>query len=217
MKILLLFLLSIQVNASFNKSSSLTTNQPVIPKREFFKILTHLENEFQYLAKEQGEVLNILGGWSDRSADMAFARRWDTAQVLIFRGMAHRRELDRDALILIICHEIGHLYGGTPYSNLANKLSLEGQADYFATQTCLPHALLSYKNENLEKRIDQAMLNVGKFLANNRRINHPSFDTPDTTQVEQMLRTHPEPQCRLDTYVAGLYSLGRPACWFREN
>ncbi len=200
--------------ASFNKSSNLTTKNPIIKKRQFFRILTHMQNEFQYLASNNDEELVIMGGWNDPTADMAFARRWESAQVLIYRGMAHRRELDTDALILIICHELGHLYGGFPFSNESNKLSLEGQSDYFATKQCLTRALQSYDDRLVEQRVYQAMLNVGKFLANNRGISHPEFKTPDQTEVEETLRTHPEPQCRLDTFLSGLEDRPRPKCWF---
>jgi len=73
--------------------------------------------------------------------------------------------------------------------------------------------------------------------------NKPNFHTPDTTEVEQTKQTHPEPQCRLDTYFQGSlcdkeksepisnnnaskgyctrhdhYLQGtRPLCWYRPN
>jgi len=215
MKIIFIVLLFITpAQGSILKSSGLTTKDPVIKKRKFFRILSHMEETFQYLAIENDEELNIMGGWNEPTADMAFARRWDSAQVLIYRGMAHRPELNTDALMLIVCHEIGHLYGGAPYSNVSNGLSLEGQADYFATGVCLEKALKSFRDSNIEERINQAMLNVGKFLANNRSITHPQFDTPDLSIVDETLLTHPAPQCRLDTFLAGYEFTPRPSCWF---
>jgi hypothetical protein len=174
-----------------------------------------MQDTFQHLASSNEEELQVLGGWVDRRADMAFARRWENAQVLIYKGMAHRRELNVDALILIICHELGHLYGGAPYSNYDNKLSLEGQSDYFATNRCLEVALREWNQENVEERIFMAMLDVGKFLANNRGITHPEFNTPDETIVDETNRSHPSPQCRLDTYLAGHEARPRPNCWFK--
>lgn len=174
-----------------------------------------MKSEFQYLAILKNESLLIYGDWIDSTADMALARRWDdSAQVLVYRGMAHRREIDEDALMLIICHEIGHLYGGTPYKHEYSKISVEGQADYFSTKFCLPQALKSWADEDVEERVLKAILNVGNFLANNWQVPLPRFDTPDSRVVDETNLKHPHPQCRLDTYVAGLESLQRPRCWF---
>ncbi len=175
-----------------------------------------MEDEFQYLAKKEGEKLIIYGGWQDSRADMAFARRWDDAEVLIYRGMAHRVEVDADALILIICHELGHLYGGAPYKDIDNRRSPEGQADYFATHQCLKKALEKWSPKDIAARLNKAVLNIGLFLANNRGIEAPTQQTPDLGEVVQTNMKHPSPQCRLDTYYAGLRNEPRPACWYKE-
>jgi hypothetical protein len=215
--LLLTIIFSFNSYGSFYKSSGNTTREPVIKKRKFFRVLSHMQKTFQYLGSNRNEELVVMGGWIDPNADMAFARRWDTAQVLIYRGMAHRRELDEDSLMLIICHELGHLYGGPPFSNESNEISLEGQSDYFATKSCLTKALKTYKDKNVEVRTKLAMQNVAKFLANNWSVPYPRFDTPDQTIVDEMIKTHPNPQCRLDTFVAGLELLERPYCWYANN
>ena len=174
-----------------------------------------MKDQFQYLAKENNEKLLMYGDWIDSTADMALARRWDNAQVIIYRGMAHRKEIDADALMLIICHELGHLYGGRPFKH--STISPEGQADYFATKSCITEALESWSEQNVSKRVNKAMLNVGAFLARNWRLPAPKFETPSTKVVSKTYMDHPRPQCRLDTFLAGLEHRDRPPCWYKEE
>jgi hypothetical protein len=218
---LVLTLLSFNTYASFEhhpQFRDLTTKNPIINKLKFRRIIKTMKTTFQYLAHDKGEELLIYGDWIDSTADMALARRWDNAQVIIYRGMAHRREINPDALILIICHELGHLYGGEPLKDEYNQISPEGQADYFATNKCLRKALLAHSTSgDIEKRIVDAQLNVSLFLANNWGLVAPQFSTPDTTVVTETLMTHPSPQCRLDTYKAGHKNGPRPSCWYSKQ
>ncbi|OIQ20455.1 MAG: hypothetical protein BM556_00505 [Bacteriovorax sp. MedPE-SWde] len=217
MKILLILLFVIQAQASFEKSRNLTTKHPVISKIKFKRIIKYMQAEFQFLAEANEESLVIYGDWIDSTADMALARRWDkSAQVLIYRGMAHRREIDEDALILIICHELGHLYGDRPFKRENDRVSVEGQADYFATRSCLRRALSQRSEINLEERIEKSIHNVARFLANNWRVKIPQRSTPDLTVVDETNLEHPHPQCRLDTYIAGLEDGLRPVCWYAK-
>src|SRR4051812_30887126 len=51
-------------------------------------------------------------------------------------GLATRPSVTEDVLILIGCHEIGHLMGGEPLKSPGYIISAEGQADYYATLKC---------------------------------------------------------------------------------
>ncbi len=205
--------------ASFYQGEELlsrTTKYPVIPKKLFKNTIKAMEKKFQYLAVNREERLVTYAGWTDPTADLATARRWENAQVLIFRGMAHRNEINQDALALIVCHEIGHLYGGEPLKIEHDFIAAEGQADYFATKYCLRDALIMISPQNIEQRLVQAINGVGEFLAHNWGHPIPSLDTPDLIEVEKTYLEHPTPQCRFDTYMAGLNGQGRPKCWFKN-
>ncbi len=198
----------------FPHDKSRTTKEPMISKTKFKRIIRTMEKEFLDFPQYMSEQMTIYGDWNDPTADMALARRWENAQVLIFRGMAHRREIDQDALALIICHEIGHLYGGHPLKNQRDYIAAEGQADYFASNMCIRRALRLFSPNNLEQRAKKAILAVGRFLANNWGHEHPSEDTPDQSIIEQTNLEHPSPQCRFDTYMSGLNNQNRPRCWY---
>lgn len=63
-------------------------------------------------------------------------------------GLLKNSRLTPDSLRMIVCHEIGHLFGGAPRknpppewegptdSNGKSMMSAEGQADYYASTTC---------------------------------------------------------------------------------
>lgn len=159
----------------------------------------------------------------------AFARRWETDQVIVYGGVAAIPHGSEDTLAMILCHETGHLYGGRPFSDEFNKLSLEGQADYWGAGECLPKILpvLSPRSSSRESlKFCQGDLNCGRMVdaflivtahfADNRNLPHPTLETPDSDVVETNFQTHPSPQCRLDTMIAGLKKQPRPRCWFKN-
>ena len=42
------------------------------------------------------------------------------------------------------------------------------------------------------------------------------FAKPDATVVKKTITTYPRTvQCRMDTYLNGIFQLPRPACWFK--
>ena len=76
------------------------------------------------------------------------------------------------------------------------------------------------KDPNLNHRLRtaiEAAKAVGKFLANNWGYKHPRVDTPDDSVVEATNLSYPTPQCRFDTYMAGLKGELRPRCWYAED
>ena len=202
---------------NFDFKSNRTTKYPVISKRVFQRTVEKMGEEFSYLADSFNEKLLTYASWIDPTYDQALARRWDSAQVLVYRGMAHRRELNRDALALVVCHELGHLYAGQPLKNENDFIAAEGQADYFATKHCIRKALAIFDEKNIEERAIEATKAVGEFLANNWGHKHPRTDTPDESVVDTTNLSYPTPQCRFDTYMAGLKGELRPRCWYVED
>lgn len=188
-----------------------------ITRTEFLTTLSLARKIFSPLATVSNRRLEIFSDWNSNWTQ-SFARRWDTDQVLIYGGIARIPGGTQDSLALLICHELGHLYGGTPYSDISNLLSAEGQADWWATNYCWPRFAeqLPSTNPDINDRALKAALVVTAFYAANRNIPAPQPNTPDATVVEETLLTHPEPQCRLDTYIAGLENAPRPSCWWKN-
>ncbi len=86
--------------------------------------------------------------------EMGFVPQWDKTavdsytilgkngrrMVFINGGIARARHMTRDALMLVVCHELGHNLGGypqKPYIGGEPWSSAEGQSDYYAAAKCL--------------------------------------------------------------------------------
>lgn len=193
---------------------------------------------------ERGKKLLINLEWENERVNAhCTLDDYDNPVINILGGMIRHPEMTRDGLLLILCHELGHYMGGEPKkfrgrSTLRSWASVEGQADYFATSTCLPlifndqletKAIYSEdeeKVENAEKRCSSnecvraslAGLAVARLFASLKTgIETPTLAKEDRYQSPVTLQTHPNPQCRLDTFVAGASSEERPLCWFNPK
>jgi len=148
-------------------------------------------------------------------------------------GLVRHNLMTKDALSMVICHELGHHLGGAP--RLERKFgpgpddfaSVDGQSDYFASMKCFRKVFAVDNNEEVVKGliIDataklQCALKYGVdskdyFLC--QRISaasyvlgkilnggrEVSFINKDRTIVAVTNMKHPKAQCRLDTYFAG--------------
>lgn len=225
--LLLLLILSTPLFASVDEFSTRPLGEK-LPRKTFEKIIRIFETKFSSLAREGGRELVFMTDY-DHDWVQAFARRWETDQVIVFGGIAAIKNGSEDTFALILCHETGHLYGGIPFGDEYNKLSLEGQADYWGAGECFPRILplLSARtpsegslgfcegNVSCARSVD-AFLTVTAHFADNRNLPHPALSTPDLQVVDSHLRTHPSPQCRLDTMVAAMKKKPRPRCWFKN-
>lgn len=198
-----------------------------LPKARFNAVIKVMETEFQSLAAGSGRVLEFYSDYNEDWAQ-AFARRWETDQVIVYGGASGLKNGSEDSFAMILCHEVGHLYGGEPYSDDHNMLAVEGQADFWSTRECFKRVVgklsvkaasessLRYcKGDVVCARTIDAALVVTAFYADNRSLVHPKIETVDLSVAETTNRTHPMPQCRLDTLRAGLEFLTRPLCWYK--
>lgn len=199
-----------------------------LPRKTFNRIITLFETTFSPLAAANNRELVFMTDY-DSDWIQAFARRWEQDQVIVYGGTAAVTNGSEDTFALILCHETGHLYGGRPVGEEHNFLSVEGQADYWATMVCFPKILpgLSERTPSKEsvdyckgeakcaRTVDAAVALTAQF-ADNRSLPHPKLSTPDPTIVDTLNFTHPSPQCRLDTMIAGMKGNPRPRCWFKE-
>lgn len=183
-----------------------------LPKKRFNEIIRLFEIEFQPLAAQNGRKFEILSDYNEDWAQ-AFARRWETDHIIVYGGASALIGGTEDSFALLLCHETGHLYGGRPWGDDKNQLALEGQADFWSPE-CFKR-IVSKLEPRSGDRLTEAALVLTAFYADNRTIAHPRVDTHDESVVNETLKTHPEPQCRLDTILAGASGKSRPLCWFK--
>jgi hypothetical protein len=212
------------------------------------------------IKKNLGKNLIIDRKWADPTVD-AFATRDDANNPVIVMngGLARHPQMTKDGFLLLVCHELGHHLGGAPKilrgnSGLRGWSSAEGQADYFATSKCLPQffqAGVENKNFDLKQALSKCRDNIcARIVLSGLAVSQvfaslvngtpaPSLLYNDPTKVEKTLYNHPNPQCRLDTYLSGAncdagieipFDLNdpkigacvkdqgsRPMCWFQEK
>lgn len=164
----------------------------------------------------------------------AFATRTANSEYMInvYGGMARAPGMTKDAMALVLCHELGHHIGGAPKTTLYEGWpSAEGQADYFAASKCMkryytdlmheevdinsniPEKIIAdcnrvYKNFNDLKicvRTMIASLEFGQFLNNLKSTKFPvKLETPDSKIVKGTnINDYPRAQCRFDTLYSG--------------
>jgi len=249
MRFYLLFLLctlNLYAQDGFLPENSLSfpvgLNAQGISARDFQEAQDELARIWVPRARAQGGNLRFVSSWESSTVN-AYAQRFghedewgeelppfDDWRVVFLGGMARPPEITRDGFSLIVCHELGHHFGGFPrLSGETAWASIEGQADYFATSKCLRELWVDEDNQKLQSkeipetlrqsclvqwksekeyflclRVGLAGLSVGRLFADIAPFTKPpKFETPDPKVVGRTMNTHPKAQRRLDTYLQG--------------
>jgi hypothetical protein len=209
-------------------------------KELFEEIMDAAVDTFQAEASRRNETIVINRLWDDATVNANVHRtEYSGGHVVInmYGGLARRPEINPSALALVVCHELGHAYAGLPFVDAKTELSAEGMADYFATRNCYSRIYMKvpgirrmpleqtkytrshcYFNNDICQSGLAGALSLATLLSNVMRSEiPPAFETPDFYVTPETLLSYPgTAQCRLDTYVAGLYYDKKPACWFKD-
>jgi Peptidase family M48 len=200
-------------------------------EKEFKDSAKYFENFFgPSIDRDHNAELIVFSSWASNTVN-AFAEKKDNkVMITIFGGLARHKAITHDGLTAVLCHELGHHFGGYPKKAGNTWSSAEGQSDYYATMKCLRRIWEKADNEG-------AMLNVvvpemvkaecamtygdakaqvlchrmslaGRSVALMiQDLDHdslvPNFETPDPLVVRTTSFMHPYSQCRLDTFFQG--------------
>jgi len=186
------------------------------------------------IAQQWGENLYINEMYNDSTVNASAWRdgRGNT-EIRMYGGMARRQEVLPLSFALVLCHELSHLYGGSPYIEPRLYVSAEGQSDYMGAGWCLRNIaeklmdstafpVTAYMKQLCgSDRICLQRLGaangLGTLLARLSNSPVPRYETPDQTVVSRTEVSYPKTtQCRLDTYRAGTLNQARPRCWFKN-
>lgn len=225
-----------------------------ITEGEFNGILDKIEAIYKPIIQGMGANFILERAWEDSTVNAYADRVGNNWYVKMFGGMARRSEINVIGFGLVACHEIGHHIGGFPLYAGEEWAANEGQSDYFSTFVCAKKVLGDYPvpaipatgaNGCNAAYTDQADrdtcyksvsggLALANLLARLGGSRTPSLDTPDPVIVPQTQDSHPNAQCRLDTYFAaakcnkawndsviprqdGATCDNRPKCWFKGS
>lgn len=172
--------------------------------------------------------LIIEGQWEEDRVNASATRDEKFNPLIrISGGLARHPDMNRDAFFLILCHELGHQFGGAPKkfrgrTDIRSWSSSEGQADYYAATRCMPY-LLEHLGEEATlpsrgnkgpklaevcqsetcQRIVLAAQSVAEVFYDVRPQGHPpDILSTDPSEVWMTEHGHPIPQCRLDTLIS---------------
>ncbi len=239
-----------------------------ITEAEFNSVLDRIEKIFKGDIEREGDTLKINRLWSNSTVNASAQRSGKTVILNMYGGLARHAATTIEGFALVACHEMGHHRAGAPKNGGFGGAwaTNEGGSDYYATLKCLRWFFAEDDNEAITKNASldaiadnacsyqwpneqdrliclrssmagQSVANL--FQALRTETTMPNFGTPDKNQVTRMVNEHPETQCRLDTYFAGMVCLAntndklsntdykegscyaprdtignRPRCWF---
>jgi predicted SprT family Zn-dependent metalloprotease len=161
-----------------------------------------------------------------------------TFSIMLYGGYVRAKGSTFQLIALTLCHEMGHYLGGAPKQRLENKnqegwSSSEGQADWFAAQSCMPKLFQFFKKSKpqrlqidlnlVDKKLCQtsslksvlveqcqwilsAGLNFTGFAKHyyDRSLEPASLQKMASEKPDVTLHsTYPSLQCRLDTFHFG--------------
>jgi hypothetical protein len=145
----------------------------------------------------------------------------DSLIVEINTGVLKAPRLNPDALRMLVCHELGHLFGGDPKKDAPYEwegptgpdgrslLSAEGQADFFAGLEC-------FRKLTVKKVSSSRIAKAGLDFLNLVKVFPIAINTQDLSVTPKLIRNfYPSRQCRLDTIVLAARGESRPDCWYK--
>lgn len=202
--------------------------------QEMFNRVVDVANEiYQPIAKQNNEKLVINKLWTNSTVNANCSRYRGKVTINMYGGLARRDEVTVEGFALVLCHELGHAYGGYPFIYVAEKMSAEGQADYYGAEAC--HALVMDRMmDTMEGPSTDYMLrscgsdniclrgliggqSLGNLLSVLSGEEAPSYEKLDETIVTKTELSYPKTvSCRLTTYYYGTLKKPRPTCWFKN-
>lgn len=140
-----------------------------ITEEEFNKAIDEVEQVYAPIVENLGGKLNIERNWTDGTVNAYASQSGKTWKVAMFGGLARHATITKDAMALVVCHEIGHHIGGAPKKGGSTSgggwwggngggatswASNEGQSDYFAVLKCLRKSWLNDNNAAIVKTLN---------------------------------------------------------------
>lgn len=163
---------------NLNSSHMTFKTEGQVTKSDYLKMQADFRKIYSPEIQEHKIVLDFPNLWEDLEIN-AYAHRSKGEKIFsieIMGGIARHPLMTKDALALVICHELGHHFGGAPKKSpieiikperpekndrlklfgigkpkkpktIPNWSSTEGQADYYASTKCMKR-YLAFSEEN---------------------------------------------------------------------
>lgn len=183
-------------------------------------IIDQARNVYSPLALENFNKPLIVTVIENDSVSGSADHTYDELIVNINTGVLKAPGLTPDVLRILVCHELGHLFGGDPKKDVPYEwdgpvgpdgfslLSAEGQADYYSAECFRKLTDNKVSSDRIAKAGLAFLTLVKKFPI--------AINTPDLSVTPELIRnSYPSRQCRLDTIVRAARGESRPLCWYK--
>lgn len=202
-----------------------------VTEKSYLESIDRAQSLFGPYIAISGNILHIEKNWStDSSISSASYERPPVYLIKLSGGAFRTKTMTNDGLAFTICHEINHFIGGEPKYSPGYWPSVEGQADYMASNACLKSFWEGedHKDSIAQMEIPRAISEIcgqealcirsvmaGYVFAENYRQfkltsveygkKYPpiSFSKRDPLVVRETNRSYSSPQCRFDSALAG--------------
>lgn len=226
-----LFTLSLSAHASILPPNNLNLEDNLemvanMTEKQFNAVIDSVVSKYQEPAAKQGAKIKVNALWTNSTVNASAQQQGSSWIINMYGGLARRPEVTPDGFAMVVCHELGHHFGGFAFKG-SSWAANEGQSDYFATHACARRVWGDQKQVNAQFRdtvgefekskCDEAYsqqsdrdlcyrttaagLSLATLLSKlGSSTIEPRFDTPDSNKVARTNDAHPAAQCRLDTY-----------------
>jgi hypothetical protein len=175
---------------------------------------------------------HITGIWNPRSIIARSSARMvdNEIRVQIDGEFAQNPETSKEAFVLVVCHEFGHILRDRPG---LSRLQKEGQADHYAPLCAFKYlgAIAEFRTDSLPVFLKEACSE--KFSGSNYETcllvasGIHSFAKVLKVDIRLLYNSeqdyvassslHPAPSCRVKTLIAGLFDRPLPVCNLRTR
>jgi hypothetical protein len=107
-----------------------------ITEERFNQITDEVINIWKPVAAAKGITLVVDKRWKDGTVNASASQSGKNWLVSMYGGLARRPEVTEDGYALVVCHELGHHFGGYSFYGRTDWASAEGESDFFATNVC---------------------------------------------------------------------------------
>jgi hypothetical protein len=128
-------------------------------------ILSDVETLYNPFVKSMGQTIEFKLYQSSDSEAASADTDGTHHVVLAAEGLFSNLQLRPDGFRIILCHELGHIFGGAPRKNIPYEwtgpfaddgysfLSSEGQADFYATASCFRNLIKGQRHQNFLREV----------------------------------------------------------------
>lgn len=203
-----------------------------LSEKKFKEMIALGVKEYSDIIRGHGATLTINNYWTDEKVNASAKKEGSSWAVNMYGGLARLKNITKDSLTSVMCHEIGHLVGGFPEYSKNQDMASEGQSDFFAGHACFKrifkedievNATFRDKVQEYPKKSCDAVYESQenrdvcyrtavasyKFWRAVREHVKWGFKNRDKRIVSITYDQHPVAQCRLDTALASALCLDK--------